>query len=156
MDLVYIPEVLTYGSFRNPQYQDYEQPWNKDCFNYGRSTSVRCQRFQQKQQLQPEYYQQRKQDSKENCHLCRESKRRSLALYIRAKSRRSSCQEIHEEIEEEKEEEEGEEKGKQKKIATERKDNTNEIHNRADLLDDNNHNQHETSKKFSNKCTTRT
>ncbi|XP_035740895.1 uncharacterized protein LOC118449881 isoform X1 [Vespa mandarinia] len=103
MDLVYIPEVLTYGSFRSPLYQDYEQPWNKNYFGHEQSKS---QRLQQKQQQPPpqEYYQQKKQITK-NCHLCRENKRRSLALYIREKSRRSSCQEIHEELEEIEEEE---------------------------------------------------
>lgn len=35
MDLVYVPEVLTYGFLRTPQYRDYEQPWNKDYFNSG-------------------------------------------------------------------------------------------------------------------------
>lgn len=93
MDLVYIPEVLTYGSFRSPQYRDYEQPWNRDYFNYGKSTQLPCQRPTQQN------YQQ-KLVSKENCYLCRESKRRSLAAYIRGKSRRNSCQEIHEEEEE--------------------------------------------------------
>jgi hypothetical protein len=32
MDFVYIPEVFTYGYSRNPQYRDYEQPWNQDYF----------------------------------------------------------------------------------------------------------------------------
>lgn len=32
--------------------------------------------------------------------MCRENKRRSLAAYIRGKSRKGSCQEIHEEEEE--------------------------------------------------------
>lgn len=45
--------------------------------------------------------------SKDNCYLCRENKRRSLAAYIRGKSRRSSCHEIHEEEEEKVEEEAG-------------------------------------------------
>ena len=31
-----MPEVLTYGSFRAPVYRDYEQPWNKNYFNYGK------------------------------------------------------------------------------------------------------------------------
>lgn len=35
MDLVYMPEVMTYGSFRAPVYRDYEQPWNKNYFQYG-------------------------------------------------------------------------------------------------------------------------
>lgn len=39
MDLVYVPEILTYGYFRAPQYRDYEQPWNKDYFNCGTSQS---------------------------------------------------------------------------------------------------------------------
>ncbi|KAK2578703.1 hypothetical protein KPH14_011670 [Odynerus spinipes] len=150
MDLVYIPEVLTYGSFRNPQYHDYEQPWNRDCFGYGRSTSARCQRFQKKQQPLPEHYQQRKQVSKENCHLCRESKRRSLALYIRGKSRQSSCQEIHEDIEEEKEEEEDE------AIGVEKEDNASENYDKNVSLFSNNQKQCEESEKFANKCATRT
>jgi len=41
------------------------------------------------------------QQSKENCHLCKEMKRRNLAVYIRSKSRSDSCHEgIHEEEEE--------------------------------------------------------
>ncbi|KAG7199239.1 hypothetical protein KM043_018108 [Ampulex compressa] len=83
---------MTYGSFRSPQYRDYEQPWNKDYFNYGRSTQIQCQRSVQQHQQRVL--------SKENCHLCRESKRRSLAAYIRGKSRSNSCHEIHEEEEE--------------------------------------------------------
>lgn len=35
MDLVYMPEVLSYGSLRAPVYRDYEQPWNRDYFNDG-------------------------------------------------------------------------------------------------------------------------
>lgn len=93
MDLVYIPEVLTYGSFRNIQYRDYEQPWNKDYFNYGKSTQINYQRL-------PQQYYQQKPQSKDNCHLCRENKRRTLAAYIRGKSRKNSCNEIHEEEEE--------------------------------------------------------
>ncbi|XP_053978274.1 uncharacterized protein LOC128882106 [Hylaeus volcanicus] len=93
MDLVYVPEVLTYGFFRNQQYRDYEQPWNKDYFHNGRSTQSHCQRVLQQHHEQ-------KLLSKDNCHLCRESKRRSLAAYIKGKSRRSSCEEIHEEEEE--------------------------------------------------------
>lgn len=38
MDLVYIPEVFTYGYSRNPQYRDYEQPWNKDYFKYNNTS----------------------------------------------------------------------------------------------------------------------
>ncbi|CAK9817023.1 hypothetical protein ANTPLA_LOCUS9213 [Anthophora plagiata] len=93
MDLVYVPEVMTYGFFRAPQYRDYEQPWNENYFNCGKSTQMHSQRLQQ------QHYEQ-KLLSKENCYLCRENKRRSLAAYIRGKSRRSSCQEIHEEEEE--------------------------------------------------------
>ncbi|KAI4478971.1 PREDICTED: uncharacterized protein LOC106791847 [Polistes canadensis] len=102
MDLVYIPEVLTYGSFRSPLYHDFEQPWNKNYFGHDRSTT-RCQRLQntQKQQIIPqEYHQQEGKKTSKNCHLCRENKRRSLALYIRTKSRKSFCREIHEEVEE--------------------------------------------------------
>ncbi|GAB1866026.1 hypothetical protein CAJAP_07105 [Camponotus japonicus] len=89
MDLVYIPEVFTYGYSRNPQYRDYEQPWNKDYFKYNSTRkSVENQRTMQQQ-------------SKESCHLCKEMKRRNLAVYIRSKSRNDSCHEgIHEEEEE--------------------------------------------------------
>ncbi|XP_029039823.1 uncharacterized protein LOC114874582 [Osmia bicornis bicornis] len=93
MDLVYIPEVLTYGFFRAPQYRDYEQPWNTDYFSYDKSTQAHSQRL-------PQHHQQ-KLLSKDNCYLCRENKRRSLAAYIRGKSRKGSCHEIHEEEEEE-------------------------------------------------------
>lgn len=41
MDLVYIPEVFTYGYSRNPQYRDYEQPWNRDYFKCGSGSSKR-------------------------------------------------------------------------------------------------------------------
>lgn len=41
------------------------------------------------------------QQSKESCHLCKEMKRRNLAVYIRSKSRSDSC---HEGIDEEEEE----------------------------------------------------
>lgn len=93
MDLVYIPEVLTYGFFRAPQYRDYEQPWNRDYFNYDKSTQAHSQRL-------PQQHHEQKLLSKENCYLCRENKRRRLAAYIRGKSRKSSCHEIHEEEEE--------------------------------------------------------
>ncbi|XP_076661821.1 uncharacterized protein LOC143365488 [Halictus rubicundus] len=95
MDLVYVPEVLNYGFLRGHSYRDYEQPWNTNYFNNnGRSSQNHCQRLSQQQQHE------QKQLSRESCHLCRESKRRRLAAYIRGKSRRSSCQEIHEEEEE--------------------------------------------------------
>ncbi|XP_015510827.1 uncharacterized protein LOC107217708 [Neodiprion lecontei] len=102
MDLVYMPEALSYGSLRHPQYRDYEQPWNKDYFNYGKSTTKA--KNQQRQQLQ-------KTTSKVPCSLCKENKRRTLAAYIRGKARNNSCSEIHEEIEEDeiREEEEEEE-----------------------------------------------
>ncbi|KAM0734758.1 hypothetical protein ACS0PU_011577 [Formica fusca] len=89
MDLVYIPEVFTYGYSRNPQYRDYELPWNKDYFKCSSTRkSVESQRTTQQQ-------------SKESCHLCKEMKRRNLAVYIRSKSRSDSCHEgIHEEEEE--------------------------------------------------------
>ncbi|KAK1126939.1 hypothetical protein K0M31_004554 [Melipona bicolor] len=90
MDLVYVPEVLTYGFFRAHQYPDYEQPWNKDYFNCGKSMQLHSQRSSHHEQ---------KVLSKKHCYLCRENKRRSLATYIRAKSRRDSCQEIYEEEE---------------------------------------------------------
>lgn len=92
MDLIYVPEAMTCGFFRAPQYRDYEQPWNKDYFSYGKSTRVQSQRL-------PQHHEQ-KGLTKENCRLCKENKRRSLAAYIREKSRRDSCQEIHEEEEE--------------------------------------------------------
>lgn len=38
--------------------------------------------------------------SSDNCYLCKKSKKRPLAAYIRSKSRSSSCKEIHEEDEE--------------------------------------------------------
>jgi len=98
MDLVYIPEVLTFGSFRNPQYRDYEQPWNNNYFNDGK-TPVSTYRHHQIQQQQREAAA----ASKESCHLCRENKRRSLAAYIRGKTRNKSCSEICEENEEEEE-----------------------------------------------------
>ncbi|XP_018337325.1 PREDICTED: uncharacterized protein LOC108745590 [Trachymyrmex septentrionalis] len=87
MDLVYIPELFTYGYLRNPQYHDYEQPWNRDYFKCDRRKSVENQRTVQ-------------QLSKENCHFCKEMKRRNLAVYIRSKSRSDSC---HEGIQEEEE-----------------------------------------------------
>ncbi|KAL0121745.1 hypothetical protein PUN28_006902 [Cardiocondyla obscurior] len=88
MDLVYIPEVLTYGYSRNPQYRDYELPWNRDYFKCTTRKSTENQRA-----VQPQ--------SKESCHLCKEMKRRNLAIYIRSKSRSDSCNEgIHEEEEE--------------------------------------------------------
>ncbi|XP_017882200.1 uncharacterized protein LOC108626182 [Ceratina calcarata] len=93
MDLIYVPEAMTCGFIRGPQYRDYEQPWNKDYFNYGKSTRVQSQRLSQ--------HHEQKGLSKDNCLLCKENKRRSLAAYIRQKSRRDSCQEIHEEEEEE-------------------------------------------------------
>lgn len=92
MDLVYMPEVLTYGSFRSSVYRDYEQPWNQDYFNYGKSSSAYCSRQQQMPKSTTQ--------SKHNCHLCKESKRRSLAAYIKGKSRLNSCSEINEEEDE--------------------------------------------------------
>ncbi|XP_043680792.1 uncharacterized protein LOC122635074 [Vespula pensylvanica] len=142
MDLVYIPEVLTYGSFRSPLYQDYEQPWNKNYF--GHEQSSKSQRLQQKPSQ--EYYQQRKQITK-NCHLCRENKRRSLALYIREKSRRSSCQEIHEEIEEIEEEE-------NKTITNEKKELTDKTHDSNVSFTGNDQRLYETKEKLANKCIT--
>ncbi|KYQ56342.1 hypothetical protein ALC60_04749 [Trachymyrmex zeteki] len=87
MDLVYIPELFTYGYLRNPQYHDYEQSWNRDYSKCDSRKSVENQRTVQQQ-------------SKENCHLCKEMKRRNLAVYIRSKSRSDSC---HEGIQEEEE-----------------------------------------------------
>jgi hypothetical protein len=95
MDLVYIPEVLTFGSFRSPQYRDYEQPWNRNYFDDGKTTAYNQQRHQSQLQSQPH------RDSKDSCHLCKENKRRSLAAYIRGKTRQNSCSEICEEEEEE-------------------------------------------------------
>lgn len=102
MDLVYIPEVLTFGSFRSPQYRDYEQPWNRNYFEDGKNTSYLHQRQLQHQQQQQ---QNRESNSKDSCHLCKENKRRRLAAYIRSKTRRSSCNEICEEEEEVEEQE---------------------------------------------------
>ncbi|XP_012280719.1 uncharacterized protein LOC105699890 [Orussus abietinus] len=95
MDLVYIPEVLSYGCLRNVQYRDYEQPWNRDYFDDGRTVSVVSQRQQQYQHHSHNQQQQRSQ-SKDQCQLCKESKMRSLAAYIRGKTRKSSCTEIYE------------------------------------------------------------
>ncbi|XP_034948360.1 uncharacterized protein fok [Chelonus insularis] len=102
MDLVYMPEVLTYGSFRTPAYRDYEQPWNKNYFQYGKSFANQTTR-QQQEQIQ---HHQSRTTHKENCYLCKESKRRALGSYIRRRSRTSSCNEIYEEEEEEEEEKE--------------------------------------------------
>ncbi|XP_011882551.1 PREDICTED: uncharacterized protein LOC105570167 [Vollenhovia emeryi] len=88
MDLVYIPEVLTYEFSRHTQYRDYEQPWNKDYFRPTSRKSAETRRPEQPR-------------SKESCDLCKETKRRSLAVYIRTKSRSDSC---HEGINEEEEE----------------------------------------------------
>ncbi|XP_058804762.1 uncharacterized protein LOC131671945 [Phymastichus coffea] len=96
MDLVYIPEVLTFGSFRSPQYRDYEQPWNRNYFDEGKTASYHHHRQQQQKQQQLHVS-----SNKDSCHLCKENKRRSLAAYIRGKSRNNSCSEICEETEEE-------------------------------------------------------
>ncbi|KYN13856.1 hypothetical protein ALC57_13930 [Trachymyrmex cornetzi] len=96
MDLVYIPELFTYGYLRNPQYHDYEQPWNRDYFKCGSSKSRTFSLPQKSVENQRTVQQQ----SKENCHLCKEMKRRNLAVYIRSKSRSDSC---HEGIQEEEE-----------------------------------------------------
>ncbi|KAH0564480.1 uncharacterized protein LOC123272439 [Cotesia glomerata] len=100
MDLVYMPEIMTYGSFRAPTLRDYEQPWNKNYFQYGKSPSNTTTR-QQQEHLQQQL---RANSKKEHCHLCKESKRRSLGAYIKGKGRSISCNEIHEEVEEEDEE----------------------------------------------------
>ncbi|XP_043274462.1 uncharacterized protein fok [Venturia canescens] len=92
MDLVYMPEVLTFGSFRAPVYRDYEQPWNRDYFNYGKSSLNNCSRQQQAPKTPSQ--------SKHNCQLCKESKRRTLGAYIRGKPRLNSCSEISEEEDE--------------------------------------------------------
>ncbi|XP_014468890.1 PREDICTED: uncharacterized protein LOC106741406 [Dinoponera quadriceps] len=97
MDLVYMPEVFIYGSFRSPQYRDYELSWNKEYLHNRKSSQTQWQRYPSEQ---PE------QVTKETCHLCRETKRRSLAAYIRSKSRSDSNNGIHEEEEEEEEQEE--------------------------------------------------
>ncbi|KYN42997.1 hypothetical protein ALC56_02802 [Trachymyrmex septentrionalis] len=96
MDLVYIPELFTYGYLRNPQYHDYEQPWNRDYFKCDRSKS-RTFSLPRKSVENQRTVQQL---SKENCHFCKEMKRRNLAVYIRSKSRSDSC---HEGIQEEEE-----------------------------------------------------
>ncbi|XP_011154460.1 uncharacterized protein LOC105192195 [Harpegnathos saltator] len=92
MDLVYMPEVFIYGSFRSPQYRDYELSWNKEYLHNRKSSQTQWQRYPTEQSEQV---------TKETCHLCRETKRRSLAAYIRSKSRSDSNQGIHEEEEEE-------------------------------------------------------
>ncbi|XP_012256812.2 uncharacterized protein LOC105686497 [Athalia rosae] len=97
MDLMFMPEVLSYGALRHPQYRDYEQPWNKDYFSYGKSHAKA--RNQQLQKPAP----------KTPCLICKENKHRTLAAYIRGKARRNPCSEIHEEGEEGDEEEEEEE-----------------------------------------------
>ncbi|XP_076228793.1 uncharacterized protein LOC116431922 isoform X2 [Nomia melanderi] len=71
--------------------------------SFGRNelfTPRTLRRSQNHYQRLPQQHHDQKQLSKENCHLCRENKRRSLAAYIRGKSRRSSCKEIHEEEDE--------------------------------------------------------
>ncbi|XP_020282254.1 uncharacterized protein LOC109854003 [Pseudomyrmex gracilis] len=86
MDLVYVPEVFTYGYSRNPQYRDYEQPWNKNYFGATGGKVAEKQRSSEKL-------------SKEKCHLCKEMKRRNLAVYIRNKRSNSYNEEIEEEEE---------------------------------------------------------
>ena len=61
----------------------------------GKASSNYCPRQQQLSKSQ----------SRHNCDLCKESKRRSLASYIRRKSRLNSCSEIDEVQEEEESEE---------------------------------------------------
>ncbi|KYM85174.1 hypothetical protein ALC53_04963 [Atta colombica] len=129
MDLVYIPELFTYGYLRNPQYHDYEQPWNRDYFKCDSSKSrtffLPRNKLTKIKQSRNIYLNQKKvpsllislishyclgksvenqrtvqQQSKENCHFCKEMKRRNLAVYIRSKSRSDSC---HEGIQEEEE-----------------------------------------------------
>ncbi|KAI4490965.1 hypothetical protein M0802_010541 [Mischocyttarus mexicanus] len=155
MDLVYIPEVLTYGSFRSPLYHDFEQPWNKNYFGHDRSTKSRGlqnkqreqQQQQQQQQIIPqEYHHQEEKKTSKNCHLCRENKRRSLAIYIREKSRRSICREIHEEIEEEIEENEEENQIVDNEI-NKSIDNIHDIKNDQRLL-------FKAEEKLANKCMT--
>ncbi|XP_011304408.1 uncharacterized protein [Fopius arisanus] len=90
MDFVYMPEVLAYGPLRTPVYRDYEQPWNKDYFNYGKSSNQGN-------------HQERVSSQKskcDQCHLCKQNKRRVLGTYFR-KSRSNSCNDIFEEKEEE-------------------------------------------------------
>ncbi|EZA58179.1 hypothetical protein DMN91_011373 [Ooceraea biroi] len=89
MDFVYIPEVFTYGYSRNAQYRDYEQPWNRD---YLKCSSSSRKSAEHQRAMQQQY--------KESCYLCKETKRRNLAVYIRSKSRSDSCHGIHEEEEE--------------------------------------------------------
>ncbi|XP_015113872.1 uncharacterized protein LOC107038984 [Diachasma alloeum] len=99
MDFVYMPEVLAYGPLRTPVYRDYEQPWNKDYFNYGKSTS---QTTSQQEKISSQ------KSRCDQCHLCKQNKRRLLGTYIR-KSRSNSCNDIFEEQEEGIAEETGEE-----------------------------------------------
>lgn len=79
--------------------------------------------------------------------MCRENKRRSLALYIREKSRRSSCQEIHEEIEEIEEEE-------NKTITNEKKELIDKAHDSNVSFTGNDQRLCETKEKLANKCMT--
>ncbi|XP_014214328.1 uncharacterized protein LOC106643628 [Copidosoma floridanum] len=99
MDLVYIPDVLTFGFFRNPQYRDYEQSWNSNYFSNDKNANRHNRQQQQQKQRRDGS------SSKESCQLCQENKRRSLAAYIRNKSRNKPCSEICEEVEEEVQEE---------------------------------------------------
>jgi len=57
------------------------------CFVYFIEKSV-----ENKRSMQQQY--------KESCYLCKEMKRRNLAVYIKSKSRNDSCHGIHEEEEE--------------------------------------------------------
>ncbi|XP_015604095.1 uncharacterized protein LOC107271962 [Cephus cinctus] len=89
MDLIYVPEILSYGSLRYHHYRDFDKPWNRDYYSYDNSTPTNQRMVQE----------QRTSTSKDSCQLCRESKRRSLAEYIRRKTRQNSCTGIHEEDE---------------------------------------------------------
>lgn len=85
-----MPEVLAYGPLRSPVYRDYEQPWNKDYFTYGKSTS-QYTTHQEKIASQKSRCDQ--------CHLCKQNKRRVLGTYIK-KCRSNSGNDIFEEKEE--------------------------------------------------------
>ncbi|XP_032677499.1 uncharacterized protein LOC116847037 [Odontomachus brunneus] len=108
MDLVYMPEMFIYGSFRSPQYRDYELSWNKEYLHNRKLNQTQLQRYPPEQPDQVR---------KETCHLCRETKRRSLAAYIRSKSRSDSNHGIHEEEEEAEEVKEGETVDDGKKVS---------------------------------------
>ncbi|KAL7287853.1 hypothetical protein TKK_0017920 [Trichogramma kaykai] len=104
MDLVYIPEILIHGSFRNPAARDYEMPWNENYFTQNKKYAPQPKLTAEQRHHQMKMLQAKPPAKKVKCDLCKEAKRRSLATYIRGKSRNSSCGNICEEQEEEEEE----------------------------------------------------